>query len=142
MLICWVYGVNGVCFQAYTAIFAVKRSVILGDSWRERKDTLSQGISGISLTDAKRENSYLIFPKIVVVGSIGCLKGFVETVKSAPAFRAKRRTTKEAGLGFELREQLAPYGALFGGKNEDMGPKTPIIGTSISNNQQVSVARP
>ena len=48
-------------------------------------------------------------------------KGFVETVKSALGFRANGRKTKEAGVGFELREPPAPYGALFGGKNEDIG---------------------
>jgi len=55
--------------------------------------------------------------KSIAVGN----KGFVETVKSALGFRAKGRKTREAGAGFELPEPPAPYGALFGGKNEDIG---------------------
>jgi hypothetical protein len=58
-----------------------------------------------------------IAAKSIAVGN----KGFVETVKSAFGFRAKGRKTREAGAGFELREPPAPYGALFGGKNEDIG---------------------
>ncbi len=74
----------------------------------------------------------------IAVGS----KGFVESVKSALGTRAKGRKTKEAGSNYELREPASPYGAFLGGKNEDIGAVTPIIGTLILNNQQDSVARP
>ena len=53
----------------------------------------------------------------IAVGS----KGFVESVKSALGIRAKGRKTKEAGSNYELRKPAAPYGAFFGGKNEDIG---------------------
>ena len=55
----------------------------------------------------------------IAVGS----KGFIENVKAHLRFRAKGRDVIEAGEGYQLRENLSSYKALFGVENEDIEPK-------------------
>ncbi|MFA4911376.1 MAG: transposase [Desulfobacteria bacterium] len=52
----------------------------------------------------------------IAVGS----KPFVEKVKELLGFRAKGRRIIEAGEGYQIREESAPYNALFGAEKEDI----------------------
>ena len=52
----------------------------------------------------------------IAVGS----KAFIENVKARLSFRAKGRNVKEAGDGYQLRENLSSYKVLLGGENEDI----------------------
>jgi hypothetical protein len=47
-------------------------------------------------------------------------KPFVEKVKELLGFRAKGRIIIEAGEGYQIREESAPYNALFGAEKEDI----------------------
>ncbi len=55
----------------------------------------------------------------IAVGS----KAFIENVKARLKFRAKGRDVIEAGEGYQLRENLSSYKALFGVENEDIDLK-------------------
>ena len=55
----------------------------------------------------------------IAVGS----KAFVEDVKARLRFRAKGRDAVETGEGYQLRENLSSYKALFGVENEDIDIK-------------------
>jgi len=52
----------------------------------------------------------------IAVGS----KPFVENVKELLGFRAKGRRVIEADEGYQVREESAPYNALFGAEKEDI----------------------
>ncbi len=64
----------------------------------------------------KRQNEWT---GSIAVGS----KGFIENVKANLRFRAKGRDVIEAGEGYQLRENLSSYKALFGVENEDIDLK-------------------
>ena len=55
----------------------------------------------------------------IAVGS----RPFVEKVKALLGFRAKGREVIEGGEGYQVREESAPYNALFGAKKGDIGPE-------------------
>ena len=55
----------------------------------------------------------------IAVGS----RPFVERVKALLGFRAKGREVIEGGEGYQVREEAAIYGALFGAEKEDIGPE-------------------
>ena len=55
----------------------------------------------------------------IAVGS----KSFIEKVKSLLGFKAKGRDVIEGGEGYNLREEAAPYRALFRIEKEDIGPQ-------------------
>ena len=48
-------------------------------------------------------------------------RAFVENVKNILGFRAKGRDVTEVNGGYQLRERSVPYGAPFGGENNDIG---------------------
>ena len=50
-------------------------------------------------------------------------KALIENVKARLSFRAKGRNVIEAGEGYQLRENLSSYKALFGAENEDIDLK-------------------
>jgi putative transposase len=54
----------------------------------------------------------------IAVGS----KPFIEKVKMQMGFKAKGRNVIECGEGYHLREEAAPYIALFGAEKDDIGP--------------------
>jgi len=56
----------------------------------------------------------------IAVGS----KSFIENVKALLGYRAKGREVREGGGGYQLREESAPYKALFGAKKDDIGPES------------------
>jgi hypothetical protein len=43
-------------------------------------------------------------------------------------FRARGRDVKQGGAGYQLREDVAPYKALFGAEKDDIHPKNTYIG--------------
>jgi len=53
----------------------------------------------------------------IAVGS----RSFVEHVKALLGFRAKGRDVIGGSEGYQLRERSAPYKALFGVENDDIG---------------------
>jgi hypothetical protein len=53
----------------------------------------------------------------IAVGS----RSFVDTVKTLLGFRAKGRDVIGGGAGYNLREEAAPYTALFGAEKDDIG---------------------
>jgi hypothetical protein len=53
----------------------------------------------------------------IAVGS----RAFVEQAKAHLGFRAKGRDVVGGNEGYQLREGFAPYKALFGGENDDIG---------------------
>ena len=55
----------------------------------------------------------------IAVGS----RDFVENLKARLTYRAKGRDVIEAGEGYQLRENLSTYKALFGVENEDIDVK-------------------
>jgi REP element-mobilizing transposase RayT len=55
----------------------------------------------------------------IAVGS----RPFVENVKTQLGFKVKGRDVIEGGEGYHLREETAPYKAIFRGKKEDIGPE-------------------
>jgi putative transposase len=59
----------------------------------------------------------------IAVGS----KVFIENVKAQLGFRAKGRDVKEADEGYQLRENLSSYKALFGVENEDIDLKNTYL---------------
>ena len=56
---------------------------------------------------------------------------FVERTKEQLGIRAKGRKVLETGEAFQLREPEAGYNVNSGAKNDDIGPKTAILGTLI-----------
>ncbi len=48
-------------------------------------------------------------------------RSFVENVKAHLGFRVKGRDIIGANEGYQLREGSAPYKALFGAENDDIG---------------------
>ena len=55
-------------------------------------------------------------------GAVGS-RTFIGNVKALLGFRAKGREVKEGGGGYHLREESAPYKALFGTEKDDIGPE-------------------
>jgi hypothetical protein len=53
----------------------------------------------------------------IAVGS----RPFVEKVKALLGFRAKGREVIEGSEGYQVREEPAPYSALFGAEKDDIG---------------------
>jgi hypothetical protein len=49
-------------------------------------------------------------------------------VKSLLGFEAKGRDVMEGGEGYHLREEAAPYKALFRAEKDDIALKMPIFG--------------
>ena len=50
-------------------------------------------------------------------------KSFIEKVKSLSGFKAKERHVIEDRGGYHLREEAAPYTALFRAEKDDIGPE-------------------
>ena len=55
----------------------------------------------------------------IAVGS----KSFIEKAKSLLSFKAKERDVIEGGERYHLREEAAPYTALFGAEKDDIEPE-------------------
>ena len=54
-------------------------------------------------------------------------RSFIEKVKSLLGLKAKGRKVKAVGKGYYLREEPAPYNALFGAEKEDIGPESAYL---------------
>ncbi len=55
----------------------------------------------------------------IAVGS----RSFIENVRALLGLRARGREVKQGGAGYQLREDVAPYKALFGAEKDDIDPK-------------------
>ena len=51
-------------------------------------------------------------------------RSIIEKLKALLGFRAKGRKVQEGGEGYQLREDPAPYNALFEAKKGDIGPSS------------------
>ena len=59
----------------------------------------------------------------IAVGS----RTFIEKLKALLGFRAKGRKVQEGGVGYQLREDPAPYHALSAAEKGDIGPENTYL---------------
>ena len=64
----------------------------------------------------------------IAVGS----KNFIETIKEKMGILAKGRKILENDGGFQLREKIGTYNAVFDSKKEDIGAKNAYVWNVIS----------
>jgi hypothetical protein len=115
----------------------IDQNRVLSD-WSVKEDIIIfQVANNTSLIDAINENSFSNSQRIGVDICSSCLrpekvwtgrvavgsKAFIEDAKAHLSFRAKGRNVIEAGEGYQLREKLFSYKALFGVENEDIDLK-------------------